>query len=60
MSQQIEKITHIILNGTNYLPWVHTVTIELGGRSKLEYLTRKLPKPEPVNPNFPTAQEKRH
>jgi gag-polypeptide of LTR copia-type len=60
MSQQTEKITHITLNGTNYLPWLHTVTIGLGGRSKLEYVTGELSKPIPVNPNFPTAQEKRH
>jgi hypothetical protein len=70
MSQQTEKITHILLNDTNYLSWVHTITGELEyvtigkyvtiGRSKLEYVTGELPKPEPVNPNFPTAQEKKH
>jgi hypothetical protein len=38
---------------------MHTVTIGLGDRSKLEYVTGELPKPEPVNPNFPTAQEKK-
>jgi gag-polypeptide of LTR copia-type len=59
MSQQTEIITHITLNGTNYLPWLHTVTIGLGGRSKLEYVTGELPKPIPVNPNFPIAQEKK-
>jgi gag-polypeptide of LTR copia-type len=59
MSQQNEKITHITLNGTNYLPWLHTVTIGLGDKSKLEYVTGELPKPIPVNPNFPTAQEKK-
>jgi gag-polypeptide of LTR copia-type len=47
------------LNGINYLPWLHTVTIGLGGRSKLEYVTGELPKLIPVNPNFPTAQEKK-
>jgi hypothetical protein len=36
MSQQNEKITHIKLNDDNNLPWVHIVTIELGGRSKLK------------------------
>jgi gag-polypeptide of LTR copia-type len=60
MTQQTEKITHILLNDINYLPWVHTVTIGLGGRSKLEYVTGELPKSEPVNPNFLTAQEKKH
>jgi gag-polypeptide of LTR copia-type len=59
MSQQTEKITHITLNGTNYLPWLHTVTIGLGGRSKLEYVTGELPKPIPVNLNLLTAQEKK-
>jgi hypothetical protein len=38
---------------------MHTVIIGLGGRSKLEYVTGELPKPKPVNPNFPTAQEKK-
>jgi hypothetical protein len=47
-----------VLNGNNYLPWVHTVTIGLGGRSKLEYVTGE-PKSVPTNPNFPTAQEKK-
>jgi hypothetical protein len=60
MSQQTEKITHITLNDTNYLPWLHTVTIGLGGRSNLEYVIGELPKPIPVNLNFPSAQEKRH
>jgi hypothetical protein len=41
------------------LPWVHTVTIRLGDRSKLEYVTGELPKSEPVNSNFLTAQEKK-
>jgi hypothetical protein len=41
MSQQIKKITYIILNGINYLPWVHIVTIGLGDRFKLEYVTGK-------------------
>jgi hypothetical protein len=59
MSQQNEKITHIVLNDDNYLPWVHIVTIVLGGRSKLEYVIRELPKSKPTNPNFPTAQEKK-
>jgi hypothetical protein len=59
MSQQNEEITHIVLNENNYLPWVHTVTIELGGRSKLEYVTGELQKLGPTNPNFPTAQEKK-
>jgi gag-polypeptide of LTR copia-type len=59
MSQQNEKITHITLNGTNYLPWMHTASIGLGGRSKLEYVTGELQKPLPVNPNFPTTQEKK-
>jgi hypothetical protein len=59
MSQQTEKITHIILNDTNYLLWVHTVIIGLGDRSKLEYITEDLPKPELANPNFPTAQGKK-
>jgi hypothetical protein len=42
MSQQNEKITHIVLNDNNYLPWVHTDTIGLGERSKLEYVTGEL------------------
>jgi hypothetical protein len=59
MSQQNEKITHITLNDTNYLPWMHTTSIGLGGRSKLEYVTRELQKPLPINPNSPTTQEKK-
>jgi gag-polypeptide of LTR copia-type len=58
MSQQTEKITHITLNDTNYLSWLHTIIIGLGGRSKLEYVTGKWPKPIPLNSNFPIAQKK--
>jgi hypothetical protein len=58
MSQQTEKITHIVLNGQNYLSWVHIVTIGLGGISKLQYVTGGQPKPVAINPNFLTAQEK--
>jgi hypothetical protein len=39
MSQQNEKIIYIVLNDDNYLAWVHIVIIELGVRSKLEYIT---------------------
>jgi gag-polypeptide of LTR copia-type len=58
MSQQTEKITHIVLNGKNYMPWIHTITIGLIGRSKLVYITGEQSKPIAINPNFPTAQEK--
>jgi hypothetical protein len=59
MSQQNEEISHIVLNDNNYLPCVHTVTIRLGERSKLEYVTGELQKSELTNPNFPNAQEKK-
>jgi hypothetical protein len=60
MSQQNEKITHIMLNGANYLPWMHAAaSIGLARRSKLEYVSGELSKPVPVNPNFPTQQEKK-
>jgi hypothetical protein len=58
MSQQIEKISHITLNGSNYLPWMHTVTIRLGDRSKLEYVTGELSKSEPMNPIFQQLKKK--
>jgi hypothetical protein len=38
---------------------MHTVSIGLGGRSKLQYVTGKLKKPVPVNPNFFMIQEKK-
>jgi hypothetical protein len=47
------------VNDNNYLPCVHTVTIGLGERSKLEYVTGELQKSELTNPNFPNAQEKK-
>jgi hypothetical protein len=42
----------------NYLAWVHTATIRLGGMSKLKYVIEELPKLIPTNLNFPTVQEK--
>jgi hypothetical protein len=54
-----EKITHITLNDTNYLPWMHTTLIGLGGGLKFEYVTGELQKSVLVNSYFPMTQEKK-
>jgi hypothetical protein len=38
---------------------MHTTSIGLGIRSKLEYVIGELQKSVPVNSNFPTAQEEK-
>ncbi|XP_061364304.1 uncharacterized protein LOC133307769 [Gastrolobium bilobum] len=38
-----ERLTVILLNGRNYMPWKCAVTVALGGRSKESHLTNRAP-----------------
>jgi gag-polypeptide of LTR copia-type len=59
MSQQSDstKLTTIILNGSNYIPWSRSVTIGLGGKGKLNFVTETKEKPKAVKINEATAEE---
>jgi gag-polypeptide of LTR copia-type len=52
------KLTTITLNGNrNYIPWSRSVTIGLGGKGKLNFITGTKTKPIPAKPNEATAEE---
>jgi gag-polypeptide of LTR copia-type len=52
------KITNIILNGNkNYILWSRSVTIGLGGKGKLNFVTGTKEKPKAANPNEATPEE---
>ena len=47
-----QKMTTILLNGFNYLPWSRAVTIALGGRSCLGFINDKELTPDSSSPEF--------
>ena len=53
------KITNIVLNGNkNYIPWSRSVTIGLGGKGKLCFVTGTKEKPKAEKPAEATIEEK--
>jgi gag-polypeptide of LTR copia-type len=60
MSQQSDntKLTAIILIDNNYIPWSRSVTIGLGGKGKLNFVTRTKTRPVPAKANEATAEER--
>ena len=60
MSQHSDntKLTTLILNGNkNYIPWSRSVTIGLGGKGKLPFVTGTKERPKPKKPEEATAAE---
>jgi gag-polypeptide of LTR copia-type len=52
------KLTTLILHGNkNYIPWSRTVTIGLGGKGKLHFVTGTKERPKPTKANELTAVE---
>jgi gag-polypeptide of LTR copia-type len=52
------KLTTLILNGNkNYIPWSRSVTIGLGGKGKLHFVTGTKERPKPANVNEAIAAE---
>ena len=47
-----QKMTTVLLNGFNYLPWSRAVTIALGGRSRLGFINGKELAPDSSSPEF--------
>jgi gag-polypeptide of LTR copia-type len=60
MSQQFDntKLTSIMLTGNNYIPWSRSVTIGLGGKGKLNFVTETKIRPVPAKANEATAEER--
>lgn len=55
-----QRLTSIMLNGRNYLPWSRAVTIALGGRSKLGHISGQIKAPDPKDPKFIEWQASDH
>ena len=47
-----QKVTTVLLNELNYLPWSRAVTIALGGRSQLGFINGKEQAPNSSSPEF--------
>ena len=47
-----QKLTSILLNEFNYLPWSRAVTIALGGRSRLGFINGKEKSPTTDSPEY--------
>ena len=47
-----QKVTTVLLNEFNYLPWSRAMTIALGGRSRLEFINGKEQAPDSSSPEF--------
>jgi len=55
-----QRLTSILLNGRNFLPWSRAVTIALGGRSRLGHITGQTKAPDESHPNFEEWQASDH
>ncbi|KAJ6293718.1 hypothetical protein OIU76_021891 [Salix suchowensis] len=47
-----QRVTTVLLNGFNYLPWSRAVTIALGGRSRLAFINGKDKAPDSSSSDF--------
>ena len=52
------KLSHTLLNGTNYLSWARSVTFALSARDKIDFITEDKKKPEPQDPLKESDAEK--
>ncbi|XP_068331522.1 uncharacterized protein [Pyrus communis] len=47
-----QRLSSVLLNEFNYLPWERAVSLALGGRSKLGYVIGAIPMPETTSPEY--------
>ncbi|XP_068317167.1 uncharacterized protein [Pyrus communis] len=47
-----QRLSSVLLNEFNYLPWERAVSLALGGRSKLGYVNGAIPMPETTSPEY--------
>lgn len=55
-----QRLTNLLLNGVNYLPWSLAVTTALGERSRLGHVTGRTQAPATSDPNFDKWQANDH
>ena len=48
----IQRLSSVLLNEFNYLPWARAISLALGGRSKLGYINGAIKAPETTSPNY--------
>uniref|UniRef100_A0A6N2KKL2 Integrase catalytic domain-containing protein n=1 Tax=Salix viminalis TaxID=40686 RepID=A0A6N2KKL2_SALVM len=51
-SNSSQRVTTVLLNGFNYLPWSRAITIALGGRSRLGFINGKDKAPDSNSSDF--------
>ncbi|XP_073017997.1 uncharacterized protein [Primulina eburnea] len=47
-----QKLSSVLLNEFNYLPWSRAITIALGGRARLGFINGTLKSPESSSPEY--------
>ncbi|KAB2611860.1 hypothetical protein D8674_019892 [Pyrus ussuriensis x Pyrus communis] len=47
-----QRISSVLLNEFNYLPWARAVSLALGGRSKLGFIDGSFPAPGVTSPEY--------
>ncbi|KAB2632525.1 hypothetical protein D8674_028772 [Pyrus ussuriensis x Pyrus communis] len=47
-----QRLSSVLLNEFNYLPWARTVSLALGGRSKLGFINGSQPAPDASSPEY--------
>ncbi|XP_068305059.1 uncharacterized protein [Pyrus communis] len=47
-----QRLSFVLLNEFNYLPWKRAVTLALGGRSKLGFVNCVIPTPDMSSPDY--------
>lgn len=55
-----QRLTSLLLNERNYLPWSRAITIALGGRSKLGHINGKIKAPPMTDSKFDEWQANDH
>ncbi|KAM2304257.1 hypothetical protein ACFXTH_023981 [Malus domestica] len=47
-----QRLSSVVLNEFNYLPWSRAVSLALGGRSKLGFINGSIKVPDASSPNY--------
>ena len=55
-----QRLTSLLLNGRNFLPWSRAIMIALGGRSRLGHITGRTKIPQESDPSFEEWQANDH
>ena len=47
-----QRLSSVLLNEFNYLPWARAVSLAFGGRSKLGFINGSQPAPDASSPEY--------